>query len=139
MIKINVDAELFSGENNIVNNIIIQLFNYFESNIGSVNIHNKRDILAQFEILHNDIDFITKYGKDKKFRKQWSQEPLECLSGMASAANLRDHIIELKKLLVSSFGDISIEINNYNFTNQNNRHSYYLDKYISGIFKYNVV
>lgn len=138
MNKIVVDSELFSGKNNIVNNIIIELFNYFETRISSVNINEKRKILYQFETIHRDIDFITKYGKDKKFKKQWSQEPLECLSGMSSAANLRDHIFELKELLDNSFGDIYVEITNYNFTRQNESHDYYLSKYIDGIFKYRI-
>lgn len=139
MLKIIVDSELFSGKNNIVNNIVIELFNTFQSKIESVEINEKRKILSQFEIIYRDLDFVTKYGKNKKFKKKWSQEPLECLSGMSSAANLRDHIIKLKELLDRSFGEINIEITNYNETRVNVLHDYYLDKYINNIFKYDMV
>lgn len=139
MIKLKVDAELFSGDNNIVNNIVIELFNIFQSNIGSIDINEKRKILSQFETVYRDLDFVTKYGKNKKFKKQWSQEPLECLSGMSSAANLRDHIIELKELFNRSLDEINLEIVNYNKTRSNELHSYYLSKYINDVFKYNII
>jgi len=132
-----VDAELFDGDNNIVRNIIIKLFDVIHSKINIIDVNKKREILSLFDTIYLDLDFITKYGKNKKFTKSWSQEPLECLSGMSSATNLKDHIIKLKVLLDNVIGETQLEITNCNMTNENN--IMYINKYIKSVFKYNIV
>lgn len=133
-----VDAELFDAENNIVSNIVIGLFNAFNSEIGTFEIDIKRKILMQFETIYKDLNFITKYGTDKKFRKTCSQEPLESLSGLSSATGLKTHLTELKVNLEKVFDNIELKITNFNFTRQNDLHNYYLSKYVDGVFNYKI-
>ena len=136
--NITVDAELFDDQNNIINNIVISLFNAFQSDIHLFEQHVQRKILQQFEVIYKDLSFITKYGSDKKFRRKCSQSPLESLTELASSTNLRIHLTELNVNIEKVF-NVEIEIINYNFTRTNELNDYYLKKYIDGVFDYKII
>ena len=124
--NITVDAELHSGKNNIVQNILSSLFLCFNNKIDLFNNHQKREILEIFEIVFNDINYIQYYGGVNDFSNDISSKhSLEILSGTASACNIKKHLTELKNLLEIKFGEINLNIENYNSTRIEDRNEYH--------------
>lgn len=135
--NITVDAELHSGKNNIVQNILSSLFLCFNNKIDLFNNNEKREILEIFEIVFNDINYIQYYGGVNDFSNDISSKhSLEILSGTASACNIKEHLIKLKKMLENCLGEIELNIENYNSTRIEDRNDYYINKYIKFVFKY---
>lgn len=136
---------MFEGHNNIILNTVSVIFSYFETELNSISNRfsdqgnsYKIDVLRTFEIIFEDLNFIMNYGRDKKFKKIWSSAPLECLAGLASCTNLRDHMLDLYKLLDKGKINISIEYINVGKDKDDNihMHMHNIEKYIDGIFNY---
>lgn len=141
---IYVDAELHDGKNNVVQNTLASLFLAFNNEINSIqsrfDINEKRKILEKFETIFENLNYILYYGGKNEFMEEcFNGHPLETLSGMASSCNLCENLGELKKLLENGWGEIILQICNYNRTREEKLNNYYLNKYIKPNFQYKYI
>lgn len=128
---INVDLDLFEGENFIIKNTLISLFNSFidiDKKLLPVKLYEKQSILELFDTIMSNIDCLLTYkGKDNY---DSTLSSIEILSNLSSACNLESQFIDLRKRLVEYFNeDISLKYNINPLTLDNINKKHYL-KYL---------